>query len=278
MGKARNNAAFGNYAPNPPIGSVGEALVVSSGGNGLEYSVVSGSGGGGSGLFASSSNAVSETITQASHPFTSGSAIYLSGSAYALSYANTASTAEVIGIVESVSGNDFTVVYEGKATITSHGLGNGGDALYLDSGSGANNILNTEPISGISKPVGYVVDSNTILVKIFRGAEVGGTSILTKQWDVIAGNLTLTAGRNYLINASSVTGSFTFPASPNNNDNISLAIGAGDLSASSSVLLGNGKNFRDSIQTDSGSFELNTNFPGSLNWVYNSSLNIWILT
>lgn len=279
MGKARDNSRFGNYVPVPPIGTAGHSLVVNSGGDGLEYSLVSGSGGGGGtpSIFASSSKAVSETFTQVGHGFNSGSAIHLSGSVYGLSQANTASKAEVIGMVESVSGNDFTVVYEGRLDYTSHGLGNAGDALYLTSSSLADNVLNSEPSDGISKPVGYVVDANTLLVKIFRGTEIGGTTLIGEQWDTIAGDKTLIAGRNYFINASSVSGSLTFP-SANDNDKINIVQGAGELGSFPYVLVGGGVNFRDNVQPDSGSYDVNANFPGRLGWIYNASLNVWILT
>jgi len=126
--------------------------------------------------------------------------------------------------------------------------------------------------------VGYVVDTNTILVKILRGTEIGGVDLDDNSWLVKAGDATLTNGSNIIINASSVSGSFTFPASPNDDDTVRIAQGAGDLSSYPYTLDAGSKNFVDNIQTPTTTFELSSNFPGRLTWVYKSTLNTWILT
>jgi hypothetical protein len=250
--------------PSSLSGQGSKGVRVNSGGSALEFYNIS-----------SGSLALEETLTQSGHGFTAGKAIYLSGSTYTLSNSDTGSTAEVIGVVRDISGDDFTVVYDGKATITSHGFGTSGDALYL---SGSSNVSNTEPSTGVSKPVGYVVDANTILVKVLRGTEIGGVDLDDNSWLVKAGDYTAAHGDNLIINASSVSGSFTFPASPNDDDTIRIAQGAGDLSSFPYTLDAGSKNFNDNIQTPATTFDLNTNFPGRLTWVYKSTLNTWILT
>jgi len=176
MGQSRDNARFGGIIP-AAIGSPGEALVVNSGGDGLEYALVSGSGGGGggSGLFASASNAVSEDITY-TNSFSALDVIYRSGSGFFLSQADQASTSEVLGVIESRTASTMNVVYTGKLEATSHGLGNNGDILYLDSGS-AGSLINTEPASGVSKPVGVVLDANNLVIIPHRGALVDGSGV-----------------------------------------------------------------------------------------------------
>jgi len=202
MGKARDNSRFGNYVPVPPIGSAGQALVVNSGGDGLEFSNVSGSGGSGSSTFTgltdtpssfsgqgskvvsvnsggtalefttvSSGVSIKKTVTE-SNSFSAGNVVYRSGSVTDLSKSDLDYTAEVWGVIESASGANFSLVTHGELSLPSHGLGSDGDVLYVSETTGGL-MTTTEPTLGISKPVGFVLDSNTIHVSPLRGAAVG---------------------------------------------------------------------------------------------------------
>jgi len=168
MGKGKDNARFGSYVPVPPIGSAGQALVVNSGATGLEFADVSGSVGG-------SGEALKETITY-TNSFSALDVIYRSGSLYSRSRADVVSTAEVLGVIESRTSTTMDVVYSGKLTVTSHGLGGNGEILYLSSASyGA--MVTAEPSTGVSKPVGVILDSDSIVVIPHRGALVDGSGI-----------------------------------------------------------------------------------------------------
>jgi hypothetical protein len=114
--------------------------------------------------------------TQASHGFVVGDVIFNNGTAFEKAQADLDSSSEVLGIVSAApDANNFTFSINGPITISSHGLGVNGDALFL-SESTAGLLTTTEPASGVSKPIGYIIDSNTIVVLIQRGADVDGSS------------------------------------------------------------------------------------------------------
>jgi hypothetical protein len=123
-------------------------------------------GGGGSG------EDLTKSVTQA-NTFSAGDVIYRSGSVAVLSYASMSATAEVWGVVESATSSSFNVVTQGELTVSSHGYGSDGDTLYLSADTGGL-MTNVEPTLGVSKPVGFVIDTNTIHVSPMRGFSVGG--------------------------------------------------------------------------------------------------------
>lgn len=128
-------------------------------------------------------------ITQ-SNSFSVGNAVYIkSDGAYDKAKANAASTADVVGIITAATGSNFTVTYNGEATVSSHGF-TVGAGLFLSSGT-AGALTETSPTgTDISKPVGVVKDANTIIVATYRGligsgagAGGGGGSGHTIQYD-----------------------------------------------------------------------------------------------
>lgn len=127
--------------------------------------------GGGSG----SGTAIVETVSQTSHGFTTGQAVrssYVSGQ-YTLAQADTGDNSAVIGIVSDVvDANTFKITKIGEMTLTT-GFPVG-DSLWL-SATTPGLITNVEPtVNGqVAQPLGYVVATNAIDVKIQRGNDIG---------------------------------------------------------------------------------------------------------
>ena len=126
-------------------------------------------------------------ITQ-SNSFSVGNAVYIkSDGDYDKAKANDESTADVVGIITAATGSNFTVTYNGEATVSSHGF-TVGAGLFLSSGT-AGALTETSPTgTDISKPVGVVKDANTIIVATYRGligsgAGAGGGGGHTIQYD-----------------------------------------------------------------------------------------------
>lgn len=116
-----------------------------------------------------SGDSVKKTYTQASHGFAAGNPIYRkSDSTWVKAKADVATTAEVIGVVESVNGDDFVLVESGYIT----GLSGGTDgAVGFLSAATAGAITTTEPDPSlyISKPLLTYTGTTTAIVNIMRG-------------------------------------------------------------------------------------------------------------
>lgn len=106
---------------------------------------------------------------------------------------------------------------------------------------------------------------------------IPSASYVDPEWTIVSGNANLTAGSHSIINASSLGGTLTFPASPANNNTLTFVLGNGNLETNPYILDAGTINFVDNIQTPSTTYELNTNFSGKIAFVYNSTLNTWIL-
>lgn len=120
-----------------------------------------------------SSGGIKETITVA-NAFSAANAIRRTAGGYSKSQADSASNSEVMGIIESASGTDFTIVYFGKANLPAHGF-TVGAVLFLSEAT-AGLLTETEPTTAgqVSKPVGIALDANNILVINMRGSVIGG--------------------------------------------------------------------------------------------------------
>jgi hypothetical protein len=170
MGQTKNNALFGGLVPSG-IGTSGQALVVKSGLNGLEYATVSGSGGGGGAVSASANTS---EFSQASNGYSVGNWIYVSGSSTALANATASTSSEpMLGVVTTAGDPTFTVTTEGEATLTSHGF-EVGSVLYLSETAGEATV--TASVEGVYKQLGFVKDANTIHVRIGDTIVLGGDS------------------------------------------------------------------------------------------------------
>jgi hypothetical protein len=122
--------------------------------------------------------ALSEDVTQ-SNTFSVGDVIYHNGTSWLDANANTEVTAEALGIVESATGSDFTVILSGKITLT--GL-TAGTTYFLSDVTDAL-LTATEPtsIGSISKPVLYAISTTVGYVHNYRGIEIAGSSTTKGQ-------------------------------------------------------------------------------------------------
>lgn len=115
-----------------------------------------------------------ETLTQVGHGFAAGDVIYYTGAAYAKAQANAAATSQALGVVESVSGDNFTVVYGGRISNLS-GLTSGG--VYYLSEATAGLLTVTEPTgANISKPLLIARSATEGVVINQRGLVASSTS------------------------------------------------------------------------------------------------------
>lgn len=132
-----------------------------------------------------------ETITFA-NAFAAGDIIRRTSLSYTKAQADSAANAEVLGVIESATGADFTIVYFGKLSKTAHGF-TVGDALFLSAGS-AGALTATEPTTSgqISKPVGLVLDADNILVTNMRGITLGASGAGFTSTTLNVSNVTLT--------------------------------------------------------------------------------------
>jgi hypothetical protein len=114
-----------------------------------------------------SGESVKKTFTQTSHGFAAKDAIYRSSGAWAKAKADADATAEVLGVVESVAGDDFVVVMSGLITVT--GLTDA--AVYFLSAATAGLLTTTEPDSDlyVSKPIMTAISTTVAVVNIMRG-------------------------------------------------------------------------------------------------------------
>jgi hypothetical protein len=132
---------------------------------------------------------------------------YVSGQ-YTLAQANTGDNSAVIGIVSNViDANTFEMTKIGEMTLTT-GFAIG-DSLWL-SPTTAGLITNVEPttVGQVAQPLGYVVETNTIDVKIQRGNDIsnsggGSNSIASPGIErLISDNARLLSFSQYLISES----------------------------------------------------------------------------
>lgn len=142
-----------------------------------------------------------ETITQSSHGFSAGEAIYYNGTQWDLARADSVSTAEVLGLVESVKGDQFDVVYQGKIKGLS-GLTPG--AVYFLSSTISGGLTTVVPGTDVvSKPLLVAHTATEGIVVNWRGligsGSGGSTGSTAEVWSTLIGDgastsFTLTPG------------------------------------------------------------------------------------
>lgn len=138
-------------------GNGGKVVAVNGAENGFELIVSAGGSG----------TSIKETITQAGHGFAAKDVIRFSGGGYIKAQADTAINAEAVGIVESVSGDDFTVVYGGRISGLS---GLTANTLYFLDASVAGALTSTEPTgTNVSKPILLATSTTSGIVLEMRG-------------------------------------------------------------------------------------------------------------
>jgi hypothetical protein len=127
-----------------------------------------------------SGESVKESVT-ISHSFAAGDVLYKTGGGWAKAKADAASTADVIGVVESVSGTaSFVIVYAGKIAGLS-GLTDG--TAYFLSDATAGLLTATEPstVGHVSRPVLLATGTTTGVVMQHRGFIVPSDQYLTED-------------------------------------------------------------------------------------------------
>jgi hypothetical protein len=112
-------------------------------------------------------DSIKATLVQ-TNTFNPFDCLYYDGS-YKLAQANIVATADALGVVESVSGNSITVVYDGKLTITSGSIIPG--VQYFLSHANAGQLITDDPATFgyISKPVLTSITNTVGVVNIQRG-------------------------------------------------------------------------------------------------------------
>lgn len=129
-----------------------------------------GSGGGGGG------SSTKETITQVGHGFAAKDAIKFASGVYAKAQADSSANAEVVGIVESVAGDNFVLVYGGRISSLS-GL-SAGEAYFLDATTAGALTITSPTGTNISKPLLIATSTSSGVVVNMRGS-VGGAGSST---------------------------------------------------------------------------------------------------
>ena len=90
-------------------------------------------------------NKIQKTITQASHNLSIGHVIYHNGTNFQKAKADSFDTADVLGVVSAVDGDDFTFIMAGYISVLS-GL-TAGNVYYLSSTTAGDTSLNEPDIS-----------------------------------------------------------------------------------------------------------------------------------
>jgi len=144
-------------------------------------------------------------VAQSTHGFSVGDVLYYTGSQYAKAVASAASTAEVAGIVKTVTdSNNFVLLVVGSITGLS-GL-TAGTVYFLDP-STAGALTSTEPttVGQISKPLLIANSTTSGIFFNWRGSTVGNATSTFAQ-DIFSGD-------------GSTTG-FTLSATPVSENNV----------------------------------------------------------
>jgi len=112
---------------------------------------------------------IRETITQASHNFSVGNAVYHNGTSYAKAKADAVETSEAVGIVDSIIDSDtFTIIYSGKIVgLSDLEVGK----VYFLSDTVAGGITSVEPTDTghVSKPILIATSETSGIVINMRG-------------------------------------------------------------------------------------------------------------
>ena len=145
-----------------------------------------------------------DLINQASHGFIVGDVLYLNGSTYTKARADSAPTAEVVGMVSRyIDANNFELTLSGEVKGLT-GLVSG--EMYFLSPTTAGAVTITEPtvVGQISLPVGIASSTTTMYVAPKRGVVVGSANVQTVI--PLANNTTTTVQNVSAYSAGELTG------------------------------------------------------------------------
>ena len=112
-----------------------------------------------------------ECFTQASHGFTTGNLLRFDGTTWYKAIADSAENAEVMGMVQTVDGNEFCIVYNGKIDNLS-GLTAGVTYFLSPYISGEYTPNETDIVGEVSKPVLIALSSTEGNYLNYRGAVI----------------------------------------------------------------------------------------------------------
>lgn len=183
-----------------------------------------------------------KTITQATHGFAAKDAIRYNGTAWVKAQSDSAINAEALGIVESVNGNDFTMVMSGYITLS--GLTAG--SLYFLDAITAGLLTTTEPsVAGqVSKPLMFAISTTVGIVINMRGLvlPVGGTLGQTYVHSQTAASVTWTVQHSLgsydpLVQCYNASGSMIFPDTVTINDQNTVTLTFNPAVAGKAVVL-----------------------------------------
>jgi hypothetical protein len=145
----------------------------------------------------------SAIITQATHGFVVGDALFWNGTAYAKANAASATTSEVIGIVSSVpSANTFTLATAGLITGLS-GLVSGEVYWLSDVTAGLATTTQPSAVSSVSKPLFVATSATTAQIQIFDTAPASGQTAVVQYGE----NLGITNGGTFTTTLTDIAGS-----------------------------------------------------------------------
>ena len=132
-----------------------------------QYALTSGSGGGST----ASGNSIKQSCTQTAHGFSVGMAVYWNGSNWIRSQANTAASADALGIIDTVGVDTFSITMQGYISGLS-GLTNG--SIYFISATSSGTLTTTEPTTYgyVSKPMLFALGTSSGIVVNMRGVVV----------------------------------------------------------------------------------------------------------
>jgi len=145
-----------------------------------------------------------DLINQASHGFIVGDVLYINGSTYTKARADSAPTAEVVGMVSRyIDANNFELTLSGEVKGLT-GLVSG--EMYFLSPTTAGAVTITEPtvVGQISLPVGIASSTTTMYVAPKRGVVVGSANVQTVI--PLANNTTTTVQNVSAYSAGQLTG------------------------------------------------------------------------
>jgi len=225
-----------------------------------------------SGFNVGAGETVKRTFTQAGHGFAVQNVVYRASGSFELAKADAEATAEAVGIVESVDGDDFTIVLAGYIS----GLSGLTDAsVYYVSKDVAGQITTTEPIGGteVSKPILIATGTTTGFVVNMRGligaggpdsgysgfsgdaGETGisgfsrtsgfsGTTGGGVTWISKSANYTANSFEGILADTSGGAWTLTLPESPSVGDIVAVSDATSSFSENNLTVARNGNNIQ----------------------------------
>jgi hypothetical protein len=121
----------------------------------------------GSGSGGGSSASLSFPVVQ-SNSYSDLQPVYWNGLIWVLANSSLDSSIGT-AVISDVTSTGFTVNFIGMITKTAHGLGSGGQFLYVTSVAGT--WTTTKPTTGNSNPLAFIHDANTIIVMNYRASK-----------------------------------------------------------------------------------------------------------